>query len=46
MAGSCDTINGTEVGMRKRGAKPKYKFLTAEEAVAHRSLLDLQLTAH
>jgi hypothetical protein len=31
-------VNGLPEEQRKkmRGAKPKYKFLTAEEAVAHR----------
>ena len=29
--------------VRKRGAKPKYKFMTAEEAVAHRFPLYLSL---
>ena len=32
----CATVNGQALGVRKRGAKPKYKFLTAEEAIAHR----------
>ena len=34
---ACDaTVNGMQPGVRKRGAKPKYKFMTAREAVAHR----------
>ncbi len=36
MAASVATVNGMEPGVRKRGAKPKYKFMTAEEAIAHR----------
>ena len=36
MAASVPTVNGVQPGVRKRGAKPKYKFMTAEEAVAHR----------
>lgn len=38
MAAGYPTVNGEEAGVRKRGAKPKYKFVTAEEAVAHRFL--------
>ena len=36
MAAGCPTVNGEQAGVRKRGVKPKYKFVTAEEAVAHR----------
>ena len=36
MASTVATVNGMQPGVRKRGAKPKYKFVTAEEAVAHR----------
>lgn len=36
MTASVATVNGMVPGVRKRGAKPKYKFMTAEEAVAHR----------
>ncbi len=43
MAGSVATVNGMQPGVRKRGAKPKYKFMTAEEAVAHRFPLYLSL---
>ena len=36
VSAGCATVNGQALGVRKRGAKPKYKFLTAEEAIAHR----------
>ena len=36
VAGGADMVNGEQPGVRKRGAKPKYRFITAEEAVAHR----------
>ena len=36
VSAGCATVNGQALGARKRGAKPKYKFLTAEEAIAHR----------
>ncbi|CAK0786776.1 hypothetical protein CVIRNUC_009990 [Coccomyxa viridis] len=36
VSAGCATVNGQASGVRKRGAKPKYKFLTAEEAIAHR----------
>ena len=43
MAATVTTVNGMQPGVRKRGAKPKYKFMTAEEAVAHRFPLCLTL---
>ena len=46
VAGTVATVNGMQPGVRKRGAKPKYKFMTAEEAVAHRSILSLVLCMH
>ena len=36
VSAGCATVNGQALGARKRGAKPKYKFRTAEEAIAHR----------
>ena len=36
VSAGCATVNGQALGVRKRGAKPKYRFLTAEEAIAHR----------
>ena len=36
VAAGAAIVNGMQPGVRKRGAKPKYNFMTAEEAVAHR----------